>query len=132
MNSKLHAVCDGEGRPLVMLLSEGQMSDYKGAALMLPALPRARELLADKGYDADWFREALANRKIAACIPSKSNRKAPIPHDAVLYKQRHRIENRQTQGLETRPHPIRPLRPRLLLGNLHRRSCHLLALINES
>jgi hypothetical protein len=57
-----------------MLLSEGQMSDFKGAALMLPALPGARELLADKGYDADWFREALANRKIAACIPSKSTR----------------------------------------------------------
>jgi transposase len=76
-----------------MLLSEGQMSDFKGAALMLPAMPRAKELLADKGYDADWFREALATRKIAACIPSKSNRKAPIPHDAVLYKQRHKIEN---------------------------------------
>ena len=28
------------------------MSDYKGAALMLPALPKAKELLADKGYDA--------------------------------------------------------------------------------
>ena len=76
-----------------MLLSEGQMSDFKGAALMLSAMPGAKELLADKGYDADWFREALANRKIAACIPSKSNRKIPIPHDAVLYKQRHRIEN---------------------------------------
>ncbi len=37
MNSKLHAVCDGEGRPIVMLLSEGQMSDYKGAALMIDA-----------------------------------------------------------------------------------------------
>ena len=61
LNSKLHAVCDGKGRPLVMLLSEGQMSDFKGAALMLPAMPGAKELLADKGYDADWFREALAN-----------------------------------------------------------------------
>ena len=36
------------------------MSDYKGAALMLPALPKAKELLADRGYDADWFRAALA------------------------------------------------------------------------
>ena len=26
---------------------------------MLPALPKARALLADKGYDADWFRVAL-------------------------------------------------------------------------
>jgi transposase len=76
-----------------MLLSEGQMSDFKGAALMLPALPKARELLADKGYDADWFRAALAKRRIAACIPSKSNRKVAIPHDALLYKQRHKIEN---------------------------------------
>ena len=41
-NSKLHAVCDSDGRPLVMLLSEGQMSDFKGAALMLPALPKPR------------------------------------------------------------------------------------------
>ena len=76
-----------------MLLSEGQMSDYKGAALMLDVLPRARELLADRGYDANWFRQALATRGIAACIPSKSNRKTHIPHDRALYRQRHKIEN---------------------------------------
>ena len=40
-NSKLDAVRDGQGRPLVMLLSEGQMSDDKGAVLMLDALPPA-------------------------------------------------------------------------------------------
>src|ERR1700722_11195624 len=93
LNSKLHAVCDSNGRPLVMMLSEGQMRDFKGAALRLPAMPKARELLADKGYDADWFRAAFAERGVAACIPSKSNRKVAIPHDVVLYKQRHRIEN---------------------------------------
>ena len=76
-----------------MLLSEGQMSDYKGAALIIDALPRAKALLADRSYDADWFRTALDARGIAACIPSKANRKVPIPHDAVLYRQRHRIEN---------------------------------------
>jgi transposase len=76
-----------------MLLSEGQMSDYKGAALMMEALPPAKALLADRGYDADWFRNALLARGITPCIPSKTNRKVPIPHDTVLYKQRHRIEN---------------------------------------
>ena len=41
LNSKLHA-CAMAGRPLIMLLSEGQMSDYKGAALMLtPAAARS-------------------------------------------------------------------------------------------
>lgn len=27
-------------------------------------------------------------------IPSKANRKTPIPHDIALYRQRHRIENK--------------------------------------
>src|SRR3546814_19852287 len=35
MNSKLHAVCAGHDRPLLMLLSEGRMCDSKGAAPML-------------------------------------------------------------------------------------------------
>ncbi|MGY6552733.1 MAG: hypothetical protein ACXIT4_12705 [Erythrobacter sp.] len=39
LNPKLHAVCDGKGRPLIMLLSEGLMSDDKGAALMIDAFP---------------------------------------------------------------------------------------------
>ena len=76
-----------------MLLSEGQMSDYKGSALMLHALPKAKALLGDRGYDADWFRQALAQRGITACIPSKANRKIAVPHDKALYRQRHRIEN---------------------------------------
>lgn len=55
LNSKLYAVCDGHGRPLILPSSEGQMSDYKGAARMIKAFPEAKTLLADKGYDADWF-----------------------------------------------------------------------------
>ena len=93
MNSKLHVVCDGQGRPLVMLLSEGQMSDYKGAALMFDAIPDARTMLADKGYDADWFRAALKHRGIVPCIPSRSNRRKPLGYDPTLYRLRHKIEN---------------------------------------
>jgi transposase len=69
------------------------MSDYKGAALMLDALPLAKALLGDRGYDAGWFRNALHTRGITACIPSKTNRKIPLAHDRVLYRQRHKIEN---------------------------------------
>ena len=75
-----------------MLLSEGEMSDYKGAALMLDALPDAKLMLADKGYDATWFREALVERQITPCIPSRINRKATVSYDPVLYRQRHKIE----------------------------------------
>ena len=76
-----------------MLLSEGQMSDYKGAALMIDALPKSKVLLGDRGYDAAWFRNALTAHGITPCIPSKANRKILIPHDRTLYRQRHRIEN---------------------------------------
>ncbi len=47
----LHAVCDADGKPLVLLLSKGQMSDHKGARLILDALPPASTLIADRGYD---------------------------------------------------------------------------------
>ncbi len=60
---------------------------------MLPALPPARELLADRGYDSNRFRAALAARGIEPCIPSTKSRKAPLPYDKLLYRQRHRIEN---------------------------------------
>ena len=76
-----------------MLLTEGQTSDYKGAALVLDALPKAKTMLGDRGYEADWFRNVLIAKGIAPCIPSKRNRKLPIPHDRILYRQRHRIEN---------------------------------------
>ncbi len=69
------------------------MSDYKGAALMLHALPRAKAMLGDRGYDADWFRAALAKRGITPCIPPRANRKTEIDYDKALYRQRHKIEN---------------------------------------
>lgn len=92
MNTKLHALCNGEGKPLALVLTEGQVSDYKGAKLLLDSLPHARELLADRGYDADWFRAALLRRGITPCIPPKKNRKQPVVYDKDLYKQRHKIE----------------------------------------
>ncbi len=78
---------------MALLLTEGQMSDHKGAALLLPKLPSARELLGDRGYDSNRFRAALAERGIAPCIPSTKSRKIALPYDKMLYRQRHRIEN---------------------------------------
>jgi transposase len=75
------------------MLSEGQMSDHKGARLILDALPPAKALLADRGYDSNWFRAALDKRGCEPCIPSTKSRKIPLPYDKTLYKQRHRIEN---------------------------------------
>lgn len=86
-------MCDGRGRPIVLLLSEGQMSDHKGAGLILDRLPGAEVLIADRGYDSNWFRAALCEKGIEPCIPSTRSRKQPIPHDARRYRLHHKIEN---------------------------------------
>ena len=93
MNAKLHVVTDAKGRPIRLYLSAGQTRDDIGAAARLSTLPKAGALRADRGYDADWFRNALIARDIQPCIPSRTNRKVAIPQDATLYKTRHKIEN---------------------------------------
>jgi len=68
------------------------VSDYRGAATVLPALPEPNVLIADKGCDSDWFREALSDLDIRPCIPGRSSRKEPIDYDKDLYKTRNLIE----------------------------------------
>ncbi len=53
---------------------------------------RIEAFLADKGYDADAIREEIARADIEAVIPTKSNRRQPIPQDKAKYKWRNQIE----------------------------------------
>ena len=76
-----------------MLMCEGQMSDHKGARLVLDVLPPAKTPIADRGYDSTAFREALETRGIEPCIPSSRSRKIPYAYDKALYRQRHKVEN---------------------------------------
>lgn len=59
-----------------MHLTAGQVSDYKGAEKLLGDFPAAKYLLADKGYDADWFREGLLEKGITPCIPPRKTASA--------------------------------------------------------
>ena len=93
LNSKLHVLADAKGRPIRMFLPAGQTSDYIGARALLSSFPQSKALLADRDYDADWFRNSLIEMGISPCIPSRVDRKVPIPRDADLSRQRHKIEN---------------------------------------
>ncbi len=92
MNTKLRAICDSKGRPINFFVSAGQVSDYIGARALLSSLPDADWLLGDRGYDADWFREALQDKGIRACIPGRKQRKTPVKYDKRRYKRRSRFE----------------------------------------
>jgi transposase len=78
MNTKLHAICDSRGRPLKLFVTAGQVSDYIAARALLGDLPNVRWLLGDRGYDADWFRDALKDKGIRACIPGRKQPKTPV------------------------------------------------------
>ena len=84
---------DALGRPIRLFLTAGNVSDYVGARALMGSLPQADWMLADRGYDADWFRNGLKDMEIEPCIPSRKSRKTSIPYDRSRYKLRHKIEN---------------------------------------
>lgn len=91
-NTKLHAICDGKGRPLVLLLTPGNVHDMRVAKQCIEAMPPSAELVGDKGYDSNDLRAWLALRGTTPVIPPKRNRKAKLDFDRALYKQRNIIE----------------------------------------
>ena len=59
----------------------------------MSSLPDVEWLLGERGYDADWFREALKDKGIRACIPGRKQRKKTVKYDKKRrYKRRNRIE----------------------------------------
>jgi hypothetical protein len=42
MNTKLHTLCDKQGRPIRLHITEGQRSNYKGADVLPKDLPRLK------------------------------------------------------------------------------------------
>ena len=70
MNSNLHAVTYAVGRRLRLFLTAGQRNQYIGARALLDDLPTTNHLLADRGHDADWYRETVESKRIEPCIPS--------------------------------------------------------------
>lgn len=79
---------DINGRSIRLFFTAGQVRDYAGAAGLINDLPRAERLLADRGADADWFREALLDK---GTRPYNS-RKNTVTYDKRRYILRDRIE----------------------------------------
>ena len=73
-------------------MTAGKVSDYTGAAALLGSLPGVEWLIADRGHDADWFREAVKYKGIKPCIPGRKSRGKAVPYDKRRYKRRNRIE----------------------------------------
>jgi transposase len=129
LTTKIHHLCDGKMRPLVMLLGPGQggdspmfpeLMDSLRVARIGPGRARTRpdRLLGDKAYSSRANREFLRTRGIQIVIPERSdqvaNRKRrgrnggrTIGLDQEAYKRRNVVERsfntfKQWRGLATR------------------------------
>lgn len=86
------ALVDALGNLARFVLLPGQRHDSIGVAPLITGLDFAA-LIADKAFDNNALRAVLNERGAIAVIPSKADRKAPIPHDTEMYKWRHLVEN---------------------------------------
>lgn len=129
LTSKLHTLVDGGGRPLVLLVSAGNVNDSPVFPALLdhlsvrrvgPGRPRIRPdaVLADKAYSARAHRTRLRSAGIKTVIPEPADQRQhrrnrgsrggrPPAFDAELYKRRNAIERsyctaKQWRGLATR------------------------------
>ncbi|UOA30588.1 hypothetical protein DSM110093_00338 [Sulfitobacter sp. DSM 110093] len=59
---------------------------------LLSSLPNVDWLLGDRGYNADWLREALEDKGIRPWPPGRKQRKIPVKYDKRRSKRRNRIE----------------------------------------
>jgi putative transposase len=91
LSTKVHAATDALGNPVRLLFGPGQRHDATRSHELIDGFePDA--VIADKGYDADRFREAIRDRGAEAVIPPRSNRKAPCDYDKALYRERNLAE----------------------------------------
>lgn len=98
------AVVDGKGIPLGLLVSNANPAEITLAEPTLATVrvqgkrgrPKTRpgELVADKGYDSDPFRNSLRKRGIKPCIPLRKNRKVKRGRktDTSSYHERWHVE----------------------------------------
>ena len=74
INTKLHAVVDGKGRPIILTLTGGQVSDHTGAKLLYSSLPDFRDRKTTKRHKAvllgDWtcFRKVPTNLSLSSLV----------------------------------------------------------------
>ena len=72
-------------------LTAGQKGDAPQAGPLIDGLA-AEVVMADTAYDADHFRQAIAEKGACAVIPNNPSRAQKHPLDKHLYAQRHLVE----------------------------------------
>ena len=92
LTTKIHAMVDANGMPVTLKLSAGQAYDGHSAFEMLETLQPDSVLLADRAYDADNLRAAIAAKGAWANIPPMPQRRHKPAFSSFLYRYRNMVE----------------------------------------
>ena len=98
LSTKIHLVAVDERTALAVSLSAGQANDAPlGEQLVAEIITpdaQVRALCADRAYDSDALRAALAAAPTPkeAVIPPRANRRVQYTYDKARYRQRNRVE----------------------------------------
>jgi transposase len=92
LTTKIHALVDANGLPILLKITEGQAHDGRSAADMLTDLTQGDILLADRAYDSDALRQSVADQGAWANIKSMPNRVNVPAFSAFLYRYRNLVE----------------------------------------
>ena len=92
LTTKIHALVDAKGLPILLKITPGQANDGRSAADMFASLGAGDILLADRAYDSDALRIELDERGACANIKPMPNRVRHPAFDATLYKLRNAVE----------------------------------------
>ena len=92
LTTKIHALVDANGNPILLKLSEGQAHDGRSASDMLDGIGAGQILLADRAYDSDALRSSLAEQGAWANVKPMSRRVNTPAFSPFLYRYRNLVE----------------------------------------
>ena len=92
LTTKIHALVDANGLPVVLKLSEGQAHDGRSAADMLNGVGPGQILMADRAYDSDALRHSLSDRGAWANVKPMPRRIRVPAFSSFLYRYRNLVE----------------------------------------
>lgn len=90
-STKIHAVVDGLGNPLRLLLTAGQRHDSPYAAALLDGWTFDR-VIADRGYAGQPVIDLVVARGAEVVIPPHQRAKDQRDYDRWWYRERHLVE----------------------------------------
>jgi transposase len=92
LTTKIHALVDANGLPILLKITPGQAHDGRSAADMFGSLTAGDVLLADRAYDSDALRAEMAERGVWANVRAMPQRLQKPAFSTRLYKMRNAVE----------------------------------------